>query len=176
MQDRRHTTPEQYYLAKIAALETQISQLSIDLAYGCLTRAGLQIALQNIDASDMWVCYFDLDKFKELNTALGKDRVNQIVAECIKPRGYDILGTAKRGMVGRWFSGDELCGVFSQADVFGYCNRVQAALRTHGTSGTFVVLPALYKSTSIATIDYAEKAVSAIKAHGHRNLIARIGD
>lgn len=170
MPDRRQNTPEQYYLDRIATLESQVSDLSIDLAYGCLTRVGLQLALSAVDCTDMYVCYFDLDKFKELNTLLGKARVNQIMSECIQPRHYDMIG-----LVGRWFSGDELAGVFSRDDVLGYCNRVQSSLRLHGTSGTFLILPALYRGSSIATIDYAELMVSAIKAKGHRNLIAQIG-
>lgn len=171
------------YEARIAELERQLldaqalnARNSIDLTYGCLTKIGLVAALRSIDASGLVAIYFDLDRFKETNERYGKFATNAIVAECIKPRGYDILGQAPRTMlVGRWFSGDELAGVFMPQDVMGYYERVKRNFARYGITGTFVVAPALYKGSAIATLDYCERAISLLKKRDLRALIVSIG-
>ena len=172
MSDRRHFASATYEAEINAHLET-IAMLSIDPAYGCLTKPGLLLALAALPMHDRTVVYFDIDKFKQMNTRLGKSVCNDIVAECIKPRAYDVLGHMTP-LLGRWYSGDELAGLFSAHDALGYIQRTQRNFHRYGCSATFVMLPALWKGSAIATIDHAEKVVSTIKHTGRNNLIVEI--
>jgi hypothetical protein len=175
MTDRRQRSPL-YYAARIAGLEKEVASLSIDPAYGCLTKPGLVKALRILDLTTELVVYFDIDKFKQMNSRLGKARCNQIVAECIKPRGYDLLGRTNVTirLLGRWFSGDELAGVFPASDALGYCQRVQGALHAYNCSATFVIVPTLHRGNVFATIDYAEQITAAIKDRGYNDLICEV--
>lgn len=172
MPDRRHATSATYE-AEINAHLEMIAMLSIDPAYGCLTKTGLLLALAALPITDQIIVYFDVDKFKAINDRLGKATCNDLMTECIKPRAYDVLGHMTP-LLGRWYSGDELAGVFSAHDALGYIQRTQRNFHRYGCSATFVMLPALWKGSAIATIDHAEKAVSAIKQLGRNNLICEI--
>lgn len=149
----------------------------VDPMYGCLTRNGFMHLLSSTDLTDLWVVYFDLDKFKEHNNAFGKFVMNDRVRACIAPRSYDPLGRAdKHSFLGRWFSGDELAGIFPDyADALGYANRVQRALHEYQMSATFIVAPALYKGDAYTTLDFLENVNKAIKDLNRRDLIVKIG-
>lgn len=172
--ERRNTDNEAKYLARIAEQRALIERLMIDPVYGCYTKPGFLLALEAIQLDGLYVVYFDIDNFKAFNNEHGKAHANVIIRNAIKPRGYDILGNASA--VGRWFSGDELAGIFPASDAFGYCKRVQAALHGANSSATFVILPILHKGTPQATIDYAEKLVSLLKSKDFKNIIVKIGD
>lgn len=172
MSDRRQNTSA-YYEARIAELASIVDLLSIDPAYGCLTKPGLVRALSVLDVSDQVVVYFDIDNFKTMNSHLGKAHCNAVIAKCIQPRGYDIIGRSKP-LVGRWFSGDELVGIFPANDANGYAERVQRALHSYNASATFVLVPANYMATVFATIDFAELVNASIKKLGKRDLICDV--
>lgn len=176
MNDRRKATSAEYE-ARIAFLEAEVQRSWIDLSYGCLSQFGLLEAIKRVDASAMIAVYFDLDRFRNVNDRFGKFVANNIVAQCIKPRGYDVVGVMKQpiALIGRWFSGDELAGLFAPQDAFGYVERVRRAFWRFEITATFVIAPAHYKGNPIATLNFCENTIKAVKATDQRNLIVSIG-
>lgn len=180
MLNRRRTTTAQYQ-KRIADLEAQLARAlaergTIDTAYGCLTRFGLNEALAQLDARGLFAVYFDLDYFKQVNEQYGKFKTNQIVRECIQPRGYDILGQNNpRTLIGRWFSGDELAGVFLPEDAYGYVERIRRAFWEYRITLTTIITRADYKGSATATLNFCENANKLVKASNNRNLIVTIG-
>lgn len=175
--DRRKLTSEQYE-ARIAELQiavakarAELDQAYIDPTYGCLTKAGLLRILETLDTRGLYVVYFDMDRFKQHNSDWGKFVINARVRECIKPRASDPVAH-----VGRWFSGDELAGLFGDYDhAVAYANRLRRGFGQYGMTLTTVILPLDYKSAPVDTLNFAELAVAALKDHEIRDVIVQIG-
>lgn len=173
--ERRTPTTIADYQRRIAQLEQIVDRLSINPWFNCLTRTALNEVLSTIAVDDLWLCYFDVDLLKKWNDIYGKIIASQNIASSIKPRSDDILGDGKQPVVGQWFSGDEFLALLPPDNVLGYAQRVQKRLARYGMSATFILLPANYRYGVFASIDYAEGAVSLIKAKGHRGIIVEIG-
>ncbi len=150
--------------ARIVELTAIVDRLRMSVWFGCLNRNGLNEALKTLTLDTVWFDYFDVDNLRGMNDLYGKPRSSQMIAECIQPRTTDVLAFAKQPTTGQWFSGDEFVTVcWSRQDAIGYAQRVQGLMHDHGFSATHVVLPALYKGTISATLEYADAVITYLK-------------
>lgn len=159
--------------ARIRALEAEIEQLSVDPAYGVLTRAGVDRRWREVgpgaSAAPLAVVFTDLDHFKALNTTYGYEEMNRRVAAAmfgLRVRDSDLIG-------GRWFSGDELVFIVAAADAAGMADRVQRAFAAQGISAT-IGIALITTSDLAASVAVAAALVQQAKAAGQRSSVNEV--
>ncbi len=79
-----------------------IKRLSYDKAFGILTRNALEIEIEKLDSFNC--CFIDLNNLKNLNQLMGYEKVNEKVFELF----HEFAEYNQDGLIGRWFSGDEI--------------------------------------------------------------------
>jgi GGDEF domain-containing protein len=124
-------TPEQL---RIAELEALVAQLTHDASYGCLSRAGFELAWQPGGA----IVFGDIDHMHRLNNDYGYTTVNEMIRDALaalKTRDDTIVA-------GRWFSGDELVWSVPAGDAAGFVARIRATFTDHGLSITLGIAAA----------------------------------
>jgi GGDEF domain-containing protein len=86
-------------------INEKIQYLSTDKAFGILTRGGLEFALLENKGKFCSLYILDLENLHSLNRTCGYEKVNQKIQKIFKKlKNYD-----KNLIVGRIFSGDEIC-------------------------------------------------------------------
>lgn len=155
---------------RIAELEAEVERLSIDPAYGCLTRPGLERRWRETPPCAAAVVYTDLDHFGELNAAYGHAAMNARVRAALAA-----LTTRASDAVfgGRYFSGDELLYVVPLSDATGFALRMQRAFRAQGIGATIVILPIGAGDVQLHG-DRAAALVTELKHAGLRGQVERV--
>ncbi len=110
----------------VDTLLEKIERLSVDKAFGMLTRNALEEKLN--DKNKMFNCLFiDLCNMSNLNGLLGYEEVNRIIKEM-----FTELKESEEIIVGRWFSGDEI--VIIAEDVSCILAKLKVCSRNHNIS------------------------------------------
>lgn len=153
-----------YLENRVKELEAVAERLRVSPWFGCLNRNGLDEALALINLDNAWFDYFDVDNLRGLNDLYGKPYASQLIFDSIPPRATDLIAYVSYPTTGQWFSGDELVTVcWDKADAIGYAQRTQQRMHERNFSATHVILPALYKGSAHATLEYADNIVTHLK-------------
>jgi predicted signal transduction protein with EAL and GGDEF domain len=107
---------------QLAALQAQCKRLATSVAFGCLTRNGLDEAIAGMDFSGLCLVYMDVDDLKLANERWGKSIVNQKITQALHMRNNDII-------IGQRFSGDEFAAFVPQDDAYEFAMHWQSKFR-----------------------------------------------
>jgi GGDEF domain-containing protein len=116
--------------AKLADAQALIKVLSVDPAFGVMTRPAIENELRQAGQVARYIVYGDIDQMKQVNDKYTHDGANARIKAALKIRSEDLLLKA------RWFSGDELVFFLVGNDPDGFCNRLRRAFEAEGLSIT----------------------------------------
>lgn len=114
---------------RIAELESKIEKLSIDPAYGIMTRAALDLEIALLSGARS-IVYLDIDYLHKLNSEIGHAASDEKIRRALQIRSSDILLKA------RWYSGDEIIIILS-GDPEAFIHRLEEAFALEGMTATF---------------------------------------
>lgn len=155
--------------AQLLALQLQVSELSVDPAFGVTTRAALRYELPRVANTARRVIFMDIDNMHALNDKYseggknGYEIMNGKIKRAIHVRAADCVLRA------RWFSGDEFAFILSSDNADGFCSRLAACLKNEGITATFAWVPATHDLEQ--DIKNAGAMVQAAKKNNRRNSI-----
>jgi len=138
-------------------LKQLVEKLSWNDGFGCYTRAGFEkMVWPVIFDRARWIIYFDIDGMHELNESFGGyEAVDAMVKRVLESvRASDFVA-------GQWKSGDEFLVCLTESDgrgeidPQGLVSRLIRALKQHGMSATFAVVP-------VKAIDLAANVLPAV--------------
>lgn len=130
--------------AVIIALQALvIVYMAWDSSYGCLTRAAFNLMYPVLRTLGYTFIACDVDKFKQLNTTYGHERVNHLVKGAIRrfSRGGDL--------VFRVYSGDEFIIATRSHNVHTIMHRLIHTFAWHGMSLTANVVTGTLETTML---------------------------
>lgn len=165
MIDRRRATIMALY-ARIDRLEYENQRLRTNSAFGCLTRQGLELALEEADLTGHVCVYWDLDYMKQANEEdpEGKPGVNKRIRAALQVRSTDYVA-------GQVFSGDEFCAWPLAEEAVEMAERLLTSFRTQGLPGTFVIVHLQPNEAPLDLLVRAEDICAQQKRLGKRNTI-----
>lgn len=155
-------------LARAIVLQRQLRLALLDPAYDILTRAGGEMAWRRLRHQDVAIIFTDLDDLHMQNSTLGYAEVNRRIATALRIRHNDVT------IAMRWFSGDEIVVVVRGDDGVPMAERLLAALREQGLSGTFAVRMATTNDLN-SEVGSAAALVQAAKAANLRGVVLNEG-
>ena len=160
--------------AKIAELERKIGHYQRSSAFGCYTRAALEIdILPTFDTTGLTLVFLDIDHLKALNDRYGKAVRKNADQLCVNERISAAFAAMRSAdvLIGQWFSGDEFIALVPDIDASGFASRLRFELGLYAITATFVIAPIWHTQPLIETINAADNTASWYKAQDKRNSI-----
>lgn len=162
--DRRHEPEVEVLHRIIARQKATIARLSINEAFGCMTRQALDIFLEDFDLSGTMAVFWDVDQLKQANARWGKVESSQRIKEAIRARGTDITA-------GQVFSGDEFIAFPPEGDAVDMAWRIQQEFNSRDMSATFVIALPRPGETASALLARVDSVCNTRKGQGYRGTI-----
>jgi GGDEF domain-containing protein len=146
-------------------LKSMIESLITDSVFGVVTRQGLSIKLNQVNAEIKFICFLDIDNMHKANEVYGYESVNARIKNSLDIRSSDLL------IKSRWFSGDELVIVLREGEPEAFLNRLHNNFVDNGLSITSAY--AGYSGCIEDDVNYCSGKVQASKKDNVRGIIAR---
>ena len=168
--NRRHAQDIKTLQRVVAAQSHLIERLSVNQAFGCLTRQALDVLLEVMPLDGLGVVFWDVDYLKQANDRWGKTESSARIKEAIKSRATDCVA-------GQVWSGDEMIAFPPLAEAEQMAGRLYQAFLAQRMSATFVVTEVQPGETPTELLKRVDHLCSIHKDLGQRGLIhVHMGD
>lgn len=161
---RLETASREELIQTIQALQAKLAYASYSQHFGCATRQGLELALEDIDLNGRTIIFWDIDGLKAYNARYGLPESNRRIGSALKARAGDVF-------FGQWYSGDEFAAFVPDADAAGFARRLQDGLHAIGISATFVIGHYRPGIPVLAQVDALTEHCGWLKSQDQRNCI-----
>lgn len=142
----------------------KIAYLEYNPDFGCITRRGLDLILEDMPLVGLAAVFWDVDGMKRLNEDWGKPEINHRIKLANAARVTDCVA-------GQVFSGDEFIAFPLLEDAGSMAYRIQSAYRNYGMTATIIVTRPYIIETPKGLLDRVDDLCSLHKDAGRRNMV-----
>lgn len=112
----------------------KVKRLSLDKAFGILTRNGLEEKLRKVKREFSFL-FVDFEHVHFMNQFFGYEAVNSIFRYI-----FDNFSVRKKDIIGRWFSGDEILIITFDGYINGLLKRLEKRCKKYNVKFKYIIV------------------------------------